>query len=310
MEINQWPDVPSWAALVKEHAEATFFHTPLWHDIIVKTYPKYSIATREFTFDDGSKAVIPLIATRAGDFFKTKTRLKSSVFGTYGGIIAKGQLSRKHQGQLYDLLRNSKASISINTNPFSGQDLTDSFACKNTFTQVFFLQPEEKLLFRCFSRGAKSNLNQAKKKGLTIRTARTEQDLATYYTVYQDTLRRWGNAVIFKYPEEIFINIFKMGGDSGKIWLAEKDGKIIAGAVVFYWNTIVSYWQGAALQDYFACYPNNMLHLEIIKEAALKGYRYYDFGPSGGQEGVIRFKKSFGAVNRPFIAGHCRYARE
>ena len=92
-----------------------------------------------------------------------------------------------------------------------------------------------------------------------------------------------------------------------KIWLAEKDSAIVAGAIIFYWNRIVSYWHGASHQDFFSYYPNNMLHMEIIREAAAAGFRYYDFGPSGGQDGVARFKKSFGAVELPFVSAHRKF---
>jgi hypothetical protein len=307
MEVTKWPDVPSWEKLVKASDEATFFHTPMWHEIVVQTYKEYSIATRQFTFDDGREAVFPLIQTKEGGILKGKARLKSSVFGVYGGIVSDNKLLQDQQNQIYRHLTGIKGSLSVNSNPFSEYVLPDHFTRKDGFTQVFLLQHEEDSHYRRLSRGAKSNLNQAGKMGVTVRTARTEKEISTYYTIYQDTLRRWGDATLLKYPEELFLNIFKIAGDSAKIWLAEKDGKIIAGAVIFYWNNIVLYWHGVALQDYFSCYPNNMLHMEIIKDATAKGYRYYDFGPSGGQEGVVWFKKSFGAEKREFVAGRWKY---
>ncbi len=302
MDILQWPDIPSWEKLIKESPSATFFHMPLWHEIIVKTYKKYSIATREITFDDGLKAVLPLIETgRRGVFFKGKSRLKSSVFGGYGGLISSAELSRDRQFQVYYRLAEQKASISVSTSPFEVHHLPDPYSCQASFTQVFPLISDEEMSFRCLSRGAKSNLKQAQKRGLSVRTARTEEDLSAYYAIYRDTLRRWGRDVIYEYPEELFLNIFKMGGDSAKIWLAEKADQIIAGAVIFYCNTNVFYWHGASLKGFFSCYPNNLLHMEIIKDAAKRGYRNYDFGPSGGQEGVERFKKSFGSEKRPYV---------
>jgi lipid II:glycine glycyltransferase (peptidoglycan interpeptide bridge formation enzyme) len=122
--------------------------------------------------------------------------------------------------------------------------------------------------------------------------------------MYQDTLQRWGDATLFAYSEDLFFTIFKDKEDCAQFWLAEIDGKIIAGVLIFYWNNVVSYWHGASLKDYFSYYPNNMLHLEITKDAVKKNYSYYDFGPSGGLEGVIRFKESFGTVRLSFDSGH------
>ncbi len=307
MEIKIWPDIAFWDAVVTANPESTFFHAPLWHDLVVRTYEDYSIATRGFIFADGRKAVFPLIQTREGGLLKGKTRLKSSVFGGYGGIIAEDKLSDTEQSVIYDYLLSLKASISVDGNPFSHYTIPDTFTLKKDFTHVFALDASAEDAYKRLSRGAKSNLNQAKKKGVSVRTASGEEDVLRYFHIYQDTLKRWGDATLFAYPQELLINIYRHGGDAAKLWVAEKEGTIIGGAIIFYWNRVVSYWHGASLQDYFDCYPNNLLHITIIEDALLRGYRYYDFGPSGGQQGVARFKESFGAEKYEFLSGHWKY---
>jgi hypothetical protein len=307
MHINLWPDIPFWEEVVKKNPGSTFFHTPLWHEIVTRTYQDYAIATRGFQFDDGTRAVFPILQTKAGGQLKGKARLKSSVFGGYGGIIAERELSPVEQQPIYDYLLSLKASVSVDGNPFSHYTLHKPFTLRKDFTHSFRLDIGEDALYKRFSRGAKSNLNQALKKGVSVRAARNEQEVSTYFQVYKDTLKRWGDAKLFEYPKELFLNIHRTAGDAAKFWIAEKDGAIIAGAVIFYWNQVVSYWHGASLRDFFDCYPNNLLHVEIIKDALGKQYRFYDFGPSGGQQGVVRFKESLGAEKREFLSGHWKY---
>lgn len=307
MEIKKWPDVTSWEQIVQKSPEATFSFTPLWHEIIVQTYTSYRVATREFLFDDGTKAVIPFIQTRATGLLKGAERLKSSVFGGYGGIIAEKTLSPSQQNQIYHYLTNLKASISIDTNPFSHYTLPDGFQTRKNFTQVLCLKTEEAEPSLKLSRGAKSNLSQAKKKGVTVKAATSEQEIATYFSIYQDTIRRWETAAFHHFPEAFFFNILQKAGQAVKLWLAQKEGMVIGGAVIFYHNRIAWYWHGASLQQFFNCYPNNLLHLEIINDARKKNYHYYDFGPSGGQAGVVRFKQSFGVEKREFISGHRKH---
>lgn len=307
MNVTVWPDVPFWEELVKKSPDSTFFHSPLWHEIVTQTYRDYTTATRGFEFDDGSKAVFPLIQTKEGGILKGKSRLKSSVFGGYGGVIAERALAAQEQQAIYAHLLSLRASISIDGNPFSTDAIPQTFTLKQDFTHVVALNTTEEQLYKRLSRGAKSNLNQALKKGVSIRIAHTPQDISRYFTVYQNTLERWGKAALFIYPEALFHNIFKRAGDAAQLWLAEKDGTIIAGAIIFYWNRVASYWHGASLKDYFDCYPNNLLHMEIIKAALRRGYRYYDFGPSGGQQGVVRFKQSFGAERFAFLSGHWKH---
>jgi hypothetical protein len=40
----------------------------------------------------------------------------------------------------------------------------------------------------------------------------------------------------------------------------------------------------------------NLLMAEAIRDASLRGYRWFDFNPSGGHAGVQDFKRRFGAI--------------
>ena len=303
MQITTWPDVPFWEELAAAHPTATFFHSPLWHTIVTGAYPEYGIGTQGFIFEDGSKAVLPMIQTKKGRLLRGKARLKSSVFRGYGGILAETGVTIAQQEEIYAYLSGRRATITVDTNPFlaTAIQLPQDFVCREDFTQALALGTDDEAQQKKLNRGAKSNLNQAKKQGITVRLAQSKSDIESYYRLYQDTLKRWGDQTLFTYPESFFYDLFSHAGEQVKIWLAEKDAAIAAGVIVFYWNRIASYWHGASHQDYFYCYPNNMLHMEIIRHAAQAGYQWYDFGPSGSQEGVVRFKKSFGAVDLPFI---------
>jgi hypothetical protein len=304
MEIKTWPDLPFWEELVEQSPESTFYHTPLWHNIVADSFKSFSIATMGFIFEDGTHAVLPFIRTKAGTFLKSKHRLKSSVCGGYGGIISDKKLSQDQQAQIYNHLKQSKASISIDCNPFSDYTLPDFFQKKKDFVHVISLDGDEEAIYKTFSRNAKRGLKQALKQGVIVRTARSESDITAYYTIYRDALRRWGDSAQHVYPEALFINLFQQGGSGVKMWIAEKEEKIIAMITMLYLNRIVTGWHGVALEKYFDCCPNNILHMEIIRDAFKNNYRYYDFGPSGGLEGVISFKESFGTERRSFDSGH------
>lgn len=309
MQIKKWPDVAFWNELASASPASTFYHTPLWHTIVIEAYKDYAIGTCGFVFNNGGRVVFPCIQTKKGRPLLGKSRLKSSVFGGYGGCIADNNVTVAQQREIYDWLVKQRASIAIDTNPFvkTAVKLPEGFICREDFTQALTLSKDEQTLYQKLNRGGKSNLNQAKKHGITVRLARTDSDIHAYYALYRDTLRRWGDSALFEYPESLFFTIFAHAGDGIKIWLAEKEAVIVAGVIIFYWNRIATYWHGASHQDYFQCYPNNMLHMEIIRDAAAAGFRYYDFGPSGGQEGVARFKKSFGAVELPFVSAHRKF---
>ncbi|MDP6180709.1 MAG: hypothetical protein QGG48_12535, partial [Desulfatiglandales bacterium] len=194
MEIKTWPDLPFWEELVEHSPESTFYHTPLWHNIVADSFKSFSIATLGFIFEDGTHAVLPLIRTKTGTFLKSKHRLKSSVCGGYGGIISDKKLSTDRQDSIYQYAASSKASISIDCNPFSDYTLPDFFQKKKDFAHVISLDGDEEAIYKAFSRNAKRGLKQASKMDVTVRTARSESDITAYYTIYRDALRRWGDS--------------------------------------------------------------------------------------------------------------------
>jgi lipid II:glycine glycyltransferase (peptidoglycan interpeptide bridge formation enzyme) len=86
-----------------------------------------------------------------------------------------------------------------------------------------------------------------------------------------------------------------------KLWVARLDGKVISGALIFYWNKSVVYYHGANHREYFSHRAANLVQNEIIKDAAQADlpYETYDFGPSGISDGVLEFKRRFGGDAQP-----------
>ena len=76
-----------WNQVCESCTYATFFHTPVWAELVVKAFKNLRIATKAYLFDDGTMAVLPLVEHRAGlkGFFKTYESMFPRV---YGGIIA------------------------------------------------------------------------------------------------------------------------------------------------------------------------------------------------------------------------------
>ena len=67
----------------------------------------------------------------------------------------------------------------------------------------------------------------------------------------------------------------------------------------FYHNKHCVEWHASFLSDYFKYGIRNFLVHNLILDANAKCYKYYDFNPSGGHEGTMRFKESFGPERLP-----------
>ncbi|MFH1029966.1 MAG: peptidoglycan bridge formation glycyltransferase FemA/FemB family protein [bacterium] len=97
-----------------------------------------------------------------------------------------------------------------------------------------------------------------------------------------------------------------------KLWVAKFENKIIAANIVSYFGDTVTYMHGGADYNYRNLMAPYLLQWEAIKEAKIKGYRYYNFGGiSGGKErdggGSIEIAPKFSfrqAWNRLFVKGN------
>jgi CelD/BcsL family acetyltransferase involved in cellulose biosynthesis len=92
-----------------------------------------------------------------------------------------------------------------------------------------------------------------------------------------------------------------------RLWTAEKDGDLVAGALIFYWNAHAVYWHAAINRDYAGLAPGKPLLAAAIENACSDGYGYFDFSPSGGHDSVATFKARFGAEAWP--VEHYRFER-
>ncbi len=303
MEVLHPVPVDFWQEVAEACPWATFFHTPAWASVYARTFPRYAVASRGFVLDNGARAVIPLLAEERRKLLRRTIRLKSMEPGVYGGIIADRDLSPRDVDELIrSILKIKNAGGRIVGNPFKEFTLPSAFKHKTLVTQMVDLTPGAEKLWQGFSRGQKSNINQARRKHVAVRLARDIQDIETYYAIYVQTVQRWGKNAAAEYPRELFLNLFATRDDHIRFYLAEKKNRIIAGIIVLAWNTTLIYWQGCSLNEARNDYPHNLLHYTVMTWGCENGYTWYDMGPSLDLEGVARFKASFGAKNVLFTS--------
>lgn len=300
MQIIKYPTEELWWEIAQKCPYATFFHTPIWHELILKTYPEQKSFTLGFEFENGEKGILPLIGQKRtyGNHV-----LRSTFAGCYGGMIAEGYLDEVQMQLAYDNVCGGRIThLHLTGNPLSEPFEISSAKNVEDFTHILQLDGSFEALFSNFSKGHRSSTKKGQRMGVTVEIAQTLDEYRAYYGAYEDSIRRWGENVTSEYPWELFENGYYLSikyPDQIKLWVAKLSGKIIAGAWVFYWQKHVDWWHGAAYEDYFDYCANNVLQAVIIEDALDKGYQYYDFNPSGGHEGVARFKKRFGAQKVP-----------
>jgi hypothetical protein len=290
-----------WNEVAQACPWATYFHTAAWAGCMVDTFPGFTAEALGCTLADGTPVVLPCVVKKKKRLLRQVKDYKSMEPGVYGGFLAPRLLAPEEIELLAEaVLRIKGASGRMVETPWQPLSLPASFISKKLSTHIVALRPDFETLQKQFSRGQKSNLSQARRKHVAVRRAATEADIDAYFSLYTETVKRWGETAGAVYSKELFMKLFKMDDRHIIFTLAEVESRIAAGIIAFAWGRTIIYWHGAALQEFFKHYPNNLLHAELLAWGCANGYQVYDMGPSAGLEGVARFKESFGAQAHDF----------
>ena len=151
-------------------------------------------------------------------------------------------------------------------------------------------------LIDSFESKTRYNLRLAARKGVTVEISGEEgltafSDIMVVTGVRDNFLTR---------PKAYFQKILDQFGEHARLYIAKFEGKAIAGTLAIYYGDKVWYLYGASSNEYRNVMPNYLLQTEMIKWAAEKNCRIYDFRGVAGilaedhpMYGLYRFKKGF-----------------
>ncbi|HHV64433.1 MAG TPA: aminoacyltransferase [Peptococcaceae bacterium] len=168
------------------------------------------------------------------------------------------------------------------------------------------ISPDEDTLLANMHQKTRYNIRLAMKKGVKIRLG-TREDLPEFYRVLQETCARDNFLVrAYSYFEDLYDIMVPPG--YGQLFIAEYEGKIIAGTFAFLTGSKTWYIYGASSNSHRNVMPNYLIQWEMIRWAKAHGCTLYDFrGVSGDLSennplyGLYKFKKGFNGDFVEFI---------
>ncbi len=274
---------------------ATYFHSREWAEVWERTSgSKLRPGPLLVQFAGGDTALLPLVV-RVTCVGLVKS-YQSSVAGTYGGWLAEKSLSDANARALAGFMVRRFGRLDWRLNPLDDQALKSGFPVHALdTTQMVDLREGMVAVERRWSKGHRAAAKQARRAGVAIRRASSRSDWQAYDSIYRDSLTRWGDRATTEHPARLFEEFGKLESDRVQLWLAEFEGRTVAGALCLHGVEHISYWHGAAMADSFHLRPVHLLMFEVMRDACERGYTWFDFNPTGALEGVRAFKKSFGA---------------
>jgi lipid II:glycine glycyltransferase (peptidoglycan interpeptide bridge formation enzyme) len=168
---------------------------------------------------------------------------------------------------------------------------------------VLDLDKPEDDVFAGFKNKWRYNVRLAERKGVKVREG-ARDDLRAFYEVLVETARRDGFLVRGRaYFETLWDELEPRG--MLKLFLAEYEGRVIAGIVLLCMGGRATYVYGASSNEHRNVMPNHLVQWTAIRWARANGHRVYDFrGVSPVRDGepvephiagLNRFKEGFGA---------------
>lgn len=173
---------------------------------------------------------------------------------------------------------------------------------------VFRLPLDKSLedLLASFHEKTRYNIRLAKRRGVTVKEG-SREDLKPFYDILDITAERDEFLIRgIEYFETIWDEMVENG--LAKLFMAEYEGKYIAGTLAFIFGDKVWYMYGASSNENRKVMPNYALQWAMIKWAKENECSIYDFrgvsgdlSPDNPLYGLYRFKKGFNGEFTEFI---------
>ncbi|WP_158666525.1 hypothetical protein [Salinibacter altiplanensis] len=282
-----------WRKSAERYSFCTVFQSPEWHKTWSKIYGKeWNSSAYKIKFEDGAKIIIPV--TEKEGFFD-KIRL-SSPEGTYGGAMYSDE--KVDHTHIVCATREIKGNLNLRENPFDKNlTLENSYDSFNSydFTQALTVNKNWGTLKSNLSKNdVVRRKNKAEEKGLRVKIGKfNNKFIKEYYGIYQKCRESWGDSASNNYSRRDFEIISEME-DKIDVWYLLWEGDYICCGPIFKQEKkhAVS-WLTLASPDHLDKNPYELIYYEMIKYYNKEGFNYFDFNPSGGHEGVVRFKEKF-----------------
>ena len=287
---------------IRSHPHALFYHSWTYKEFLktlIGCQEEYLIALD----GDTIRGALPLMHT-TGDGGRIYNSLP--FFGTSAGIIAADDCAYRALAQAYNDLarRPTTRSATIVGSQFGPRRDKEVLAHNHVDARVAQLtplpcdgDPRAQLMGRV-DPSARRNVNKAIAAGITVAAEPDQMQRL-------GAIHRAGMAAIGGTPKtERFFELVPRWftpHDDFDLYVARRDGVVIAALLVFYLGRTVEYFVPAVDPPFRPLQPLALLVATAMTDAACRDFMWWNWGGTWTtQTGVYRFKKKCGAIERPY----------
>ena len=284
---------PAWDAFVHAHPEGSFFHLAAWRHIIERAFghrTHYLLAGR----DGAVVGVLPLAQVKTRLFGDA---LISVPFCVYGGPLAvdaetaaaladhaAGLMRRQNTPVMEFRYREPQAWLDEKDWP-ARSDLYVTFRKSFTNSDDANLKAIPRKQRAMVRKGIDRNLRSV-----------IDPSPDRLHRIYAESVRNLGTPVFALRYFRLLVELFRDSADIVTILDGEEP---IASVLNFYFRDEVLPYYGGGRAIARDRYGNDFMYWEVMRRAAARGFRLFDFGRSKLGTGAFSFKKNWGFSPEP-----------
>lgn len=312
---------PRWNPFVKSHPRGLIYHHSLWLAALRKEFGQESLSLACVDENNELKGIFPMFHTRGLPWGVhrvggqvTGRRLASLPRTPVAGPLSTSRdvdelLLREAVRRVKDA---SGTTLQIKMDNSNLDGIIDGM--QGTFwreSYVLDLPRDPGTGIRFGNSRTHQTVARAVKKavrlGVKAREAENEDDLAVWYRLYLETMRR---VVVPARPYRFFQELWRKMRPRGmmRLLLAERAGdgiQLLAGSIFLSYGSTVHYAFTGCNALAFSTHANDLLHWEAIHWAQREGYWHYDLGEVGADNPELaRFKRKWSSNAVPLYRYH------
>ena len=291
-------NAPAWDRFVAAQPSATFFHQAAWARVLQQAFrhrPLHVMAER----DGAVTGVLPLVEVRTRLFGHV---LMSSPFCVYGGPLAadRDSLAALLAEAQRQLAATGASALELRLLDPAAEDWPGRAADWPTRDDLYatFRRPitgDDDANLNAIPRKQRAVIRKAISAGLA---ARLDQDVDGLHRVYAESVRNLGTPVFSRRYFRILREAF---ADQMDVLSVQQGERTVAAVLSFYWRDQVLPYYGGGAAVARDCHAHDFMYWEVMRAAARRGCRLFDFGRSKRGTGAFAFKCHWGFAPTPLV---------
>lgn len=284
-----------WDRFVNDCPEATFFHRAGWQTVIRRSFGHRT----HFLYaeaDGQTQGVLPLGEIRSRLFGHA---LVSSPFCVYGGVAARSEAARE---ALIEAAGSLARELNVDHLELRHRRRErPQWPCKDqlyvTFRKPISDDPDANL--KAIPRKQRAMVRKGIQAGLS---AEPDDHAGRLFAAYSESVRNLGTPV---FGRNYFDTLLQVFGSDCEVLTVTRDGALVASVMSFFFRDEVLPYYGGGTRLARACKGNDFMYWEVMRRAAERGVRMFDYGRSKVGTGSYSFKKNWGFEPQPLCYEYC-----